>query len=71
MNVTEEVENNERATIVSTVSFESNLDVVSSTLEITNLHKSDEGQYTCTGENGVENLIGALDRSSAYLVVQG
>ena len=52
-------------------SEELGLEVINSTLEITGVKKSDEGMYTCTGVNSVENLIAAVDSDSASLAVQG
>ena len=44
---------------------------VTSTLTISNLIISDELTYRCSGENGVENAIEAVNVSSANLTVQG
>lgn len=56
---------------ISSYDLETKLYVVNSTLEILSVQKSDQGEYTCVGVNGVNNLIGALDRSSGYIEVQG
>ncbi len=73
LNETEELENSVTRTSIATVRHdrEPELGAVNSTLEITNLEKSDEGQYICTGINGVDNLIDAVDYSTAYLTIQG
>lgn len=42
-----------------------------SNLTVTNLAKSDEGTYTCVGINGVDNLINAINSSSAFITIQG
>ena len=45
--------------------------ITQSTLEISVISPDHEGLYTCTGTNGVPNLIKAVNYSSAFLTVQG
>ncbi len=73
LNETEELDNSVTRTSIATVRHdrEPELGAVNSTLEITNLEKSDEGQYVCTGINRVDNLIDAINYSTAYLTIQG
>ena len=40
-------------------------------LVIRDLVKSDEGTYRCTGSNGVENLIDAVDYYEAFITIHG
>ena len=35
------------------------------------LRTNNEGRYTCTASNGVDNLIGAIESSMSFLTVQG
>ena len=44
---------------------------VTSQFVISNLEVSDESTYVCRGINNVENVIGAVDESSATLTVHG
>ena len=57
--------------ISSTGLSDSQLPAVQSTLFISNIVKSNEGQYTCLGINNVTNLIDAVDIRSANITVQG
>ncbi len=50
---------------------EHGLVTVTSRLMISNLDVSDESTYVCRGINNVENVIGAVDDSSASLTVHG
>ena len=50
---------------------EFDLQILTSTLTILNVDKSDELMYQCSGDNGVENLIDAVSTSTASLIVQG
>ena len=42
-----------------------------STLTIADLVKDDEGTYRCIGINYVDNLIGAVNSSEAFITIQG
>ena len=50
---------------------EFDLQILTSTLTISNVDKSDELMYQCSGDNSVENLIDAISTSTAPLTVQG
>ena len=61
--------------ISSSQNHSTGLYVTNSTLLIPNtdggLKKTDEGQYNCMGINAATNLIRAVNKSSAFLTVQG
>ena len=45
---------------------------ITSSLTVSNaLRANNEGGYTCTASNGVDNLIGAIESSVSFLTVQG
>lgn len=67
------LENNARVSIVKIMNVTvDNLQECQSTLTISSLVRAnDEGVYTCTGGNGVANLIGTSTSASANLTVHG
>ncbi len=58
-------------TAASVYDEELQLRITTSKLRITDLNTTDEGGYMCVGMNGVNNHIGAVGHSSAFLVIQG
>ena len=54
-----------------TISHEVNEIGNSSELRVSDLHKSDEGIYTCMATNNVENLIGAIDNAEGFVIIYG
>ena len=54
-----------------TISHEVNETGNFSELQISDLHKSDEGIYTCMATNNVENLIGAVDNAEGFVTIYG
>ena len=64
----QQLSNSERITIIHVLNEDGNS---FSELIIDDLHKNDEGNYTCRGINGVENLIGSADSSEGFLTIYG
>ena len=67
----QEISNSEKFNITTTsIIGEFNLVTVTSDLVISNLTMFDELSYSCVGQNGIENVIGANNVSTALLTVQ-
>lgn len=61
----------EGLTVSSECSMDTKPHTINSTLLIHTIKKEDEGMHSCLGENDATNLIGAVNRSGAFLTVQG
>ena len=71
--ISDEIETLERDNDKFLIQEDVSLDKRTSTSELTvnDLIKNDEGTYECLGINQVDNLIGAVDSSQAFITIQG